>query len=145
MRQCGQVWPQTVRNSQEYPRSQSYTCRAPCLGAFLPIQQDVETLQQLVERPDYQRPYALRHHNGRSLPRNDPGGRLVEERPQQHGYAWYTRAVLVRSFIGMASLSADTVFIASPSNLSVLSLKNSMNTAPRQFIPSTLLTYLKSP
>jgi len=42
-------------------------------------------------------------------------------------------------------LSADPVFIASPSNLSVLSLKNPMKTAPRQFIPSTLLTYLKSP
>jgi hypothetical protein len=42
-------------------------------------------------------------------------------------------------------LSADIDFIASPSKLSVLSLKNPMSTVPRQFIPSTLLTYLKSP
>src|SRR4051794_28186561 len=44
-----------------------------------------------------------------------------------------------------SKLPADTNFIASPPNLSVLSLKNPMNTVPRQCIPSTLLTYLQSP
>ena len=137
---CGLKQSEILRNIPK-----SYTYRAPHPRRSSRILQDVETVQQLVKRPDYQRPYALRHHNGRSLPRNDPRGRLIEECPQQHGYAWSARDVFVRSLIGIASSQLTPNFIASPSNLSIPSLKNPMNTVPRQSIPSTLLTYLQSP